>query len=84
MSEHQPTPVADNEHCKECIVCHRQYNWLVSEHCYHCYEKEIDQLKQCLNNVNELIDEIWEKEPGKTEILDMIQRYLKKNEVSEK
>lgn len=40
-------------------------------------QKEIDSLKAELKESNNLINNLWENEPEKTKMLDMIQEFLK-------
>jgi len=41
-------------------------------------ESENDELFEQLKEANEVIDTLWENEPEKTEMLDILQEYKKK------
>lgn len=43
------------------------------------HNNEIKKLEKALDEARNLIDDLWEKEPEKIEMLDLIQEYLKQN-----
>lgn len=48
-------PIVENEHCKICPTCKRKYNWLVSDNCYFCDEKEIKIITKLQKQLEKLV-----------------------------